>query len=49
MKIVLIVVLKRLSKITHLDDLFVRYIGECPWVNLNFVWVMGAVQVPVSF
>lgn len=33
---------------THLDLLLVCYIRECPWVNLNFVWVVGAVQVPVG-
>lgn len=31
----------------YLDLLFISNIRECPWVNLNFVWIMGAVQVPV--
>lgn len=33
---------------THLDLLLICYIRESPGVHLNFVWVVGAVKVPVS-
>lgn len=33
---------------THLNFFLICYIGEGPRVHLNFIWVMGAVQVPVS-
>lgn len=40
--------LKILKIHTHLDLLLVCHIRESPWVNLNFVRVVGAVQVPIS-
>lgn len=40
--------INEIMKITHLDHLLICYIRESPWVNLNFIWVMGAVQVPVN-
>lgn len=33
---------------THLDLLLICYIRESPGVDLNFVWVVCAVQVPVG-